>query len=113
MGLIETLRYPPGGQLHADQRQRISLVALLSPQEKAQLEGIREKHGKNKVAQARAIAQKWDMENKFDDVEAIVKLIDAYGARRVEGAMDKVADYSPNNSARNVAYLEEVIHNEH
>ena len=87
-----------------------SLKPLLSPAQIAQRwRAIEKSCGKEKFERARSIAAHWEKDNDFDFVKGIITLIDSYGLPAVEGAMAKVADYSPNNSARNLDYLEKVI----
>jgi HKD family nuclease len=112
MDLITVLRAPttPGKNYYDRKANQYRVKPLLSPGERMSLwQKMEKKYSKIKVKAAREMAAVLDWENDFNNVEGLIVLIDKYGESAVREGLSRMADYSRQNSARNMAYLTKVV----
>ena len=107
---VRRARFSPGKGFNQRDANEYSLMPLVSPQVRAQQwANLEKKYGKDIVSQARLLALVWKKENDLTSAEEFVLLIKKYTLEKVQAALNRIKNYSPNNPLRNCAYLEGVI----
>jgi len=112
MGLITVRRshFAPGKGYDERDANEYCLLPLLSPKEKAAKRAMLEKrYGKDKVIVSCELAAILDKENDFTFLEGVAALVNKYGESVVRQGVLKMAQSSPNNPARNLAYLQATV----
>jgi hypothetical protein len=108
--VVRRAKFAPGKGFNQRDANEYSLLPLLSPSARArQWASLEKKYGKDIVDQARLLALVWKKENDLSTAEEFVILIKKYTLAKVQAALNRIKNYSPNNPLRNCAYLEGVI----
>jgi hypothetical protein len=69
------------------------------------LEGLKEKHGPDKLARAQKAASLVYEDSDLAGIARLIELEDRYGPAKIRWALDKMEDKSPSNPRRTLPYL--------